>query len=146
MIKKLMFLAMTLGLAMALAPKAAAMQGVATSSVSVAGVQLIPVNTTACGSTCGTVVKALRVCNDTAVATCVTFKDGVTALNLPLCAAAQSCADFAHDAGTLNSGGASNWAGQQLLVSNAFTVLGSTPAAQGLGGITVQAFYAQPNK
>lgn len=144
MTKKLVVPAVLLAV-LALAPLARATTpgspSVVTSSVSVAGVQLIPAP--AANST--TIIKAVRMCNDTSVATCVMLEDGST-IKFPLCAAAQACTDGAHDAAggattSVNRGGLPNFLGQDLAVTNAFNVLGSTPAAQGLGGITVEASY-----
>lgn len=127
---------------------APARASVAVSSVNVAGINVTPANTKC--PACGTVLKGARLCNDTAVATCVFIKDsGSAVLYGSLCAAAQACSDLPHDAGNNNQnsgGGFQNFAGEVLTSTSSFAVSGSTAAASGTGGLSFSAWYVQPNK
>jgi len=109
-----------------------AQASVAVSSTSVAGVVLVAAPPS--GSV--TIIKSVRLCNDTASAMCVQIKDG-SSIKTQLCAAAQACADLFNAKYTPAE---SPW-GENFPVAGAFSVAGSTPAANAAGGATITATY-----
>jgi hypothetical protein len=117
---------------------------VVVSSVSVTAVPVIGTNSSC--ATCGTVIKALRLCNNSPSNACAVLQDaGNVIKKFVLCANAQACydsprGDVANPQAQVNS--LAQWAGELYKSTTAWTVTSSTPSAS----IYLQVHYDQPNK
>lgn len=113
------------------------------SSVSAAGVVVI---STPSGTNAVTIIKGCRLCNDTAVNTCVRFNENGT-MRFQLCASSYSCSNTPTESNPnplSRINGLAGFLGENLQLTGAFIIAGSTPGANAAGGMSVVCGYEQP--